>query len=142
MSNIETIRQVYAAFARGDIDAILNRLSETVQWEAAGSHTDVPWLLPRRGRDGVARFFEVAGNLQINSFEPKAFLEADQLVVVLLDEDVTVKATGRRIRELDQVHIWRFDEHGAVLSHHARLDTHRHWCAFHDRSSPATAPAQ
>ena len=139
MSNIETIRQVYAAFARGDIDAISSRLSESVAWEAAGTHTDVPWLLSRRGRDGVRRFFEAGGALQIHSFQPKAFLESDRLVVVLLDEDVTVKATGKRIREFDQVHIWRFDEQGVVLSHRVRVDTHRHWCAFHDRSCPAAS---
>ena len=133
MSNIEAVQHVYSAFGRGDIPDILRRVSETVEWENTGEATDVPWLLPRRGRAGVSEFFGALALLQVNAFEPKTFLEAGDRVVVLVDEDITVRATGRRLRETDQVHLWSFDAGGAIVRHRQRLDTYLHWAAYHDR---------
>ncbi len=33
MGNIETVQQIYEAFARGDVAAILDKLDEAVEWE-------------------------------------------------------------------------------------------------------------
>ena len=33
MSNVHTVQEIYAAFGRGDVPAILSRLSESVEWE-------------------------------------------------------------------------------------------------------------
>ena len=97
MSNIDTVKEVYAAYARGDMPGILACLAEDVEWDNCGAGTDVPWLQPRRGHAGVAGFFEAVGLLQVNDFRPKSYFEREQLVIVLVDEDVTVKATGRRV---------------------------------------------
>ena len=133
MSNIEHVKHIYSAFARGDIPEILRHVSETVEWENTGEPTDVPWLIPRHGRAGVSEFFAAVELLQINAFEPKTFLETGDRVIVLVDEDVTVKATGRRLREDDQVHLWSFDARGAIVRHRQRLNTYLHWTAYHDR---------
>jgi uncharacterized protein len=52
VSQIATVQEIYAAFGRGDVPAILDRLAEDVAWETTGTsvHEDVPWLLPRVGR--------------------------------------------------------------------------------------------
>jgi uncharacterized protein len=126
MSNVRTIQEIYAAFGRGDVPAILSRLSESVEWEYGPTSTNVPWLQRRRGRDGVAAFFASLAEFEIHRFAPKEFLEGDRVVVVLLDIDFTVRKTGKRIVEEDEIHVWRFDPEGRIVRHRHGVDTHLH----------------
>jgi ketosteroid isomerase-like protein len=133
MSNLETVRHIYAALGRGDIPAILERLSESVEWEYGENSTDVPWLQPGRGRAYVAEFFaRLAPLLEVHRLEHKTFLESGNIVVVLFDLDMTVKPTRRRIVEVDEVNIWHFDPAGRVTRFRHRADTHQHMLAYHD----------
>ena len=131
MAYQETVRQMYDAFGRGDIPPILAALADDVEWEYGEVSTDVPWLQPRRGRAAVAGFFEALGAIDFHSFQPKALLESGPIVVSLIDLDATVRATGRRVVELDEVHIWHFDAAGRVVRFRHRADTHLHWEAYH-----------
>jgi ketosteroid isomerase-like protein len=130
MSNIETVRQMYVAFARKDIALILSRLSETVEWQYGGNSTDAPWQELRRGRAEVPKYFEALGLLEIRRLEPKTFLESGLVVTVLIDAELVVKANGNRIVEEDAVHIWRFDEQGQVVRFRNRADTLLHQRAY------------
>src|SRR5687767_12783417 len=94
---VDTVQQIYQAFGRGDVTAILNQLATTVEWEYGVTSTDVPWLQPRRGRAQVAEFFQALAAVDLDKFEPKAFLESDSVVVVLVDAELTVRSTGRRV---------------------------------------------
>jgi ketosteroid isomerase-like protein len=129
MRNSETVQAIHAAFGRGDIPSILSRLSEDVQWEYGVSSTDVPWLQPRSGRADVAKFFEALAAVEFSRFQPKTVLENGPIAVSLVDVEATVKATGRRVVEEDEVHIWHFDEHGPVSRFRHRVDTHQHLVA-------------
>lgn len=129
MSNLSSVQEIYAAFGRGDIPAILEHLSESVDWEYGGLD-EVPWLRPRRGRDGAAEFFESLGAVEIHSFTPKTLLEEENIVVGLVDIELTVKKTGKRVSEEDEVHIWRFDDEGKVARFRHRGDTYRHFMAL------------
>lgn len=130
MSNLTAVHEIYAAFSRGDVPAILDRLADSVEWEYGAGASEVPWLQTRRGRAGAAGFFSSLSALEIEKFEPKAFLEGPGLVVVLLDLEAKVKATGRRIVEEDEVHIWYFDEASRVTRFRHRADTQQHLAAF------------
>ena len=130
MRNLDAVGQIYEAFGRGDVPAILEHLAEDVEWEYGVNSTDVPWLQPRRGRQEVPKFFEALGSaLEFHRFVPKTFLESDDVVVVLIDLEATVKATGRGILEEDEVHIWRF-EGGQVVQFRHRADTHQQLLAY------------
>ena len=131
MAQLQTVQQIYEAFGRGDVPAILAKLAQDVDWEYGGGSTDVPWLQPRRGRERVAGFFEALAGLDFHSFAPKAFFESGATVVVLVDLEATVRATGRRITEIDEVHIWRFDAAGMVSAFCHRADTYKQWAAYH-----------
>ena len=131
MAHVQTVQQIYDAFGRGDVAAILAKLAQDVDWEYGGGSTDVPWLQPRRGRERVAGFFEALGGLDFHSFAPKEFFESGATVVVLIDLEATVRATGRRVSEVDEVHIWRFDAAGLVSGFCHRADTYKHWAAYH-----------
>jgi uncharacterized protein len=125
MSNKETVRELYEAFGRGDVGAILERLDENVEWEPGEGVGDVPWLQPRHGRAGAAEFFTSLGGLEIHRFVPKALLEEDGLVVAVLDVEATIKSTGKRFVEEDEVHLWRFNANGQVTRFRHRVDTWR-----------------
>ncbi len=131
MTNAEKVRQMYEAFGRGDIPFILSALADDVEWEYGDVSTDVPWLQPRRGRAAVAGFFEALGALDFHGFQPTVVLESGALVVALIDLEATVRATGRRVVEVDEVHIWHFDAAGRVARFRHRADTHLQWQAYH-----------
>ena len=131
MPNADTVQEIYGAFGRADISAILARLASSVEWEYGFNAIDVPWLQRRRGPEEVRAFFdEAVGALEIHKFHPKAFLESGNVVVVLADFEATVRATGRRIAEEDEVHIWYFDPAGCVTRFRHVLDTHQHLMAY------------
>ena len=114
MSNLETVRQIYAAFGRGDISAFLEQLDQGVDWEYGSGSNEVPWLQPRRGREAAAGFFEALREVEIHRFVPKELLEGPDLVVALVDIEFTVQRTGRRVIEEDEAHVWRFNSRGKV----------------------------
>jgi ketosteroid isomerase-like protein len=129
VSNAKTVQDIYAAFGAGDIPAILAKLAADVQWEYGQGKNDVPWLQPRRGREAVVGFFESLGGAEFHKFEPKQIVEGDGVVVAILDVDLTVKATGKRAAEQDEMHLWRFNSAGEVISFRHGTDTHAHQLA-------------
>lgn len=126
MSNLSTVQEIYEAFGRGDVPAILSRLAESVEWEYGATSLDVPWLQARQGREGAAAFFSSLAGLEFSKFTPKTFLEGPGVVVVLLDVEFRVKATGKSVAEEDQVHLWNFNERGEVSRFRHRVDTRKH----------------
>jgi ketosteroid isomerase-like protein len=129
----DTVRAIYQAFGRGDVNAILNYLADDIEWEYGPNSTDVPWLQPLRGRAQIPSFFESLRAIEFHRFEPTIFLENGYVVVALVDLEATVRATGRRIVEVDEVHIWHFDSDGKVIKFRHRIDTHQQWVAYGGR---------
>lgn len=132
MSNVRTIQEVYAAFVRGDVAWILSQLADDVRWEYGPTSTNVPWLQRWRGREEVAGFFDSLAEMEMQHFQPKNVLEGPGLVVVLLDINLTVHATGRRVVETDELHVWRFDDSGCITHFRHGCDTHLHHLAYND----------
>ena len=131
MSHIETVQEIYGAFGRGDVPAILARLADDVEWEYGVNSTDVPWLQPRRGHAGAGGFFASLAGFDIRRFEPTGFFESGSIVVVLLQLEGVVTATDRTVVEDDEVHIWHFGAEGKVTRFRHRADTHQHYLACH-----------
>ena len=48
--------------------------------------------------------------------------------------DATVRGTGQRVVEVDEVHIWHFDANGKVIRFRHRADTHLHWMVYNASS--------
>ncbi|MEW6323061.1 MAG: nuclear transport factor 2 family protein [Acidobacteriota bacterium] len=130
MAHVETVQQIYEAFGRGDVPAILGALAADVEWEYGVNSTDVPWLQPRRGHEGAAAFFQALAAIEISAFAVKGLFAAGNTVIGLIDIQFTVKATGKKVVEEDEVHIWHFDAAGKVARFRHRVDTHQHQTAF------------
>ncbi|MGH9857860.1 MAG: nuclear transport factor 2 family protein [Acidobacteriota bacterium] len=129
MSNVNTIQRVYGAFGRGDVAAILEMVSDDADWEYIETPADVPWLQRRRGKQGVAAFFQSVAGLEMHRFVPKAFFEHENKVFSVLDIEFTVIATGKKLFEEDEIHIWKFNPDGKISGFRHRADTHAHHLA-------------
>ena len=94
-ANLQTVQEIYAAFGRGDIPSILSRLSEDVEWGVTGP-AQTSYAGRRRGHEQVIQFFTVLSQtVEVQRFEPGEFIAQGDQVVVLGDERLLVKATGR-----------------------------------------------
>ena len=97
--NIETARQMYQAFGRGDVRAILDLVTDDVDWSTDAAIASAPWYGPRHGKDGVAGFFEAVGKTgPVTEFTPLAYASNDDGdVMVFLRYAFTATATGRHV---------------------------------------------
>jgi len=107
--NIETARQMYQAFGRGDVQAILDRVTDDVDWSTDAAIESAPWYGPRHGKDGLISFFEAIGKTgPVTEFTPLAFASNDDGdVMVFLRYAFTVTATGKHVA-MNMHHYWRF----------------------------------
>src|SRR5690349_110383 len=96
-ANQQTIEAVYAAFGRGDLPFILQRVTETTRWDFSVARSNVPWHAPIKSREELPQFFQAFGeHVALEAFEPKAFVTAGRDVIVKLHLAYTVKRTGKR----------------------------------------------
>ena len=54
---IAAIERLYAAYGRGDVDAVLAELADDIDWAAEAAGSGVPWWGTFRGKADVPRFF-------------------------------------------------------------------------------------
>jgi ketosteroid isomerase-like protein len=107
-ANVATIREVYEAFGRADVETILAKVSEDVDWAADASSTGAPWYGPRSGRDGVASFFGDVGSVsEVLEFTPLSFTANDDEVHTLVRYRVRFTTTGRET-DMNLHHYFRF----------------------------------
>ncbi|MGZ4182738.1 MAG: nuclear transport factor 2 family protein [Solirubrobacteraceae bacterium] len=105
--NITTVREIYDAVARGDVAAILDRLTDDVDWAAEAAGGAAPWYGHRTGRDGVASFFEdLARSIEILEFQPHSFAAGDDTVQLLVCWTFRPLTNGRETA-MTMHHYWR-----------------------------------
>jgi ketosteroid isomerase-like protein len=113
-SNQKTIEEVYAAFGRGDVPFILERVGEQTRWDFSVGGSEVPWHVPIGSKKELPRFFQaMAENVTFEAFEPRAFVSDRRNVVVKVRVAYEVNRTGRRVDE-EQVQWWSFDDGGRI----------------------------
>jgi ketosteroid isomerase-like protein len=83
--NIKVVQDAYAAFGRGDVQSILDRLTDDIVWKPVyGAAAHVPTSGERRGKPGVATFFKQVGeSINFVNFDPKEFIATGDKVVAL-----------------------------------------------------------
>ena len=127
-TNAEVVQGTYEAVGRGDIPALLDLLTDDVQWTFQGPST-IPFAGVRRGREGVAEFFSLVGeNIEFQDFEPREFIAQGDTVVVLGFERSRIKPTGRTF-EQEWAHVYKLRD-GKVAEFLALEDTAAHAVAF------------
>lgn len=103
---LSVVQDVYGAFGRGDIPAILGQLSEDVVWSVEGREGDYPTFGTRHGPNGALAFFVALGETEdITAFEPKSFHPSGDTVLVQGRIGVKLKNNGKAL-DYDWTHIF------------------------------------
>jgi len=104
VTNVRVVRELYAAFSNGDINALLAMLSPEVEW----GEPDNPFNPASGIRHGHAGFMEWLrigrASEQIIVLEPRQFLTDGNSVAVVGYTKCVAKPTGRTY-ETDFVHL-------------------------------------
>ena len=126
-TNTETVMGIYAAFGRGDVEYILDRMRDDVRWDEGLRDTGLPYLRPGTGKQHVIEFFTaLAENVEFTMFEPGVPCASDDTVMIAIREAGRNIKTGAVIAEDLQVHIWTLDGDGKIASlrHVGDLSSH------------------
>ncbi len=128
--NIKTIRTIYEAFGRGDVEAIIASLADDVDWAAEASGTAAPWYGVCRGPGQVAEFFsEFASTMEVSDFTPTVYAGSGDDVLTVVRFAGTSRATGRRVA-MDLHHHFRFRD-GRIAFYRGTEDTAQVASALH-----------
>ncbi len=123
MSNVETMEELYAAFGRGEIEAVLAAMDPNIEWrEAEGNPYQVsgdPWI----GPDSVVAnlLVKLASEWDGFTVHPKQFYGAGDTVIVEGRYTGTYKPTGKSL-DAQVCHVWRL-RNGKVTSFQQYVDT-------------------
>jgi uncharacterized protein len=125
MSNADTVKEMYAAFGRGDVPAILEKLDENVEWDTDYTDPAAPWLQPRRGKANIPAFFEAVATMGITKFEPHTIIgEGDKVIAVI---NIEGDRGGKHYVIPNEGHFWVFNNSGKVTKYQHLTDTALHW---------------
>jgi uncharacterized protein len=121
-TNIKTIAQVYEAFGRGDVAAILDAVTDDVDWAAEASLAAAPWYGVRYGKDAVAAFFAVFGStMEVEEFTPVSFAANETDVLTVVRFRAKSRRTGKTAA-MDLHHLFRFRD-GKIAYYRGTEDT-------------------
>lgn len=116
----ETMRGAYAAFARGDVPAVLGIMEPDIKWiEAEGG----PYGGVFTGPDGVLQnvFMKLGTEWDGFAATPHEYIAHDNTVVVLGEYSGAFRRTGKSLR-VPFAHVWRFRD-GKVAAFQQHTDT-------------------
>ncbi|MGI5127710.1 nuclear transport factor 2 family protein [Pseudonocardia sp. CA-107938] len=127
--NATAVADIYAAFGRGDVPAILDRLADDVawdQWELThdSQRAGVEHLAARRGVQGAADFFASVAGWTVREFDVLDVIGSGRQVVVEVRVAFDLPGGGRFADE--ELHLWTFDDTGKVTRLRHYVDTAKH----------------
>jgi ketosteroid isomerase-like protein len=130
-TNAAIVTDIYAAFGRGDIPTILDRIAPHCRWESWANNSaqrqGVPTLQPRSGPAGVAAFFAAVGEVQIHDFQVLDLVAGERQVAAEVVIEFSTPAGGR-VRD-EELHLWTLDERGQIVRMRHYVDTAKHIAA-------------
>ena len=121
-ANIKTIAEVYQAFGRGDVTAILDAVTDDVDWAAEAASSGAPWYGVRHGKDAVAAFFSDFGStMEVEEFTPVSLATNDTDVLTVVRFQARSRSTGRTA-EMNLHHYFKFRD-GKIAYYRGTEDT-------------------
>ena len=121
-ANTKTIMSVYEAFGRGDVAAILDAVTDDVDWASEAAGTAAPWYGIRRGKDTVAAFFaEFGSTMEVEEFTPVSIAANDTDVLSVVRFRAQSRATGKTAA-MDLHHYFAFRD-GKIAYYRGTEDT-------------------
>jgi ketosteroid isomerase-like protein len=112
MSNLNSVRTVYDAFAKGDIPTVLGFLSPDIEWtEAEGFPYGGTYVGPKAVLEGV--FLRLSSEWEGFAAVPDEFIDGGDSVVAQGKYSGTYKSTGRSF-QANFAHVWKVADGKAV----------------------------
>jgi len=119
--NVQIVKDMYAAFGRGDIPTILGKLADDVVWEFEGP-SSIAFTGVRRGVAEASGFFAgIAHDHTDPHLEIQSFIGSGDEVAAFGRYAATMKATGKRVSS-PIAHYWKFRD-GKVARYVNLTDT-------------------
>jgi ketosteroid isomerase-like protein len=112
---INQVKELYAAFSRGDIETILASVADNVSWE----YEAPPEILSagiRRSRKEIAEYFSAIASQSVDhNLQMTEFFSTDDAVAAFGRYQGTIQATGVRV-DTPLAHYFKFRD-GKVVRH-------------------------
>jgi ketosteroid isomerase-like protein len=123
-NNIQVVQQIYAAFGRGDVSAIMGHISDELRrFGVVSDQKLVPWHIQITKKKDVPLFFQaIAESSDFTRLEPRDFAAAGDHVYCTLSFDVMFKKNGKKIAQDDVMHRFTFKD-GKVIEWRGSEDT-------------------
>ena len=122
LENVNVVRGMYAAFAKGDIPAIIAALDPQVEWWEAENFIYAdgnPYVGPDAVLIGV--FMRIGGEWEGFAVSPKEVLDAGETIIGHGYYSGTYKQTGKKVRA-QFAHLFTFRE-GKIVKFQQYTDT-------------------
>lgn len=112
MSDLDKIKSVYGALAKGDVPGLLEVLSADIEWtEAEGFPYAGTYRGPKAVLEGV--FMRLATEWEGFAAVPHEFIDGGDTIVVVGKYSGVYKATNKSF-QADFAHVWKVREGKAV----------------------------
>ena len=123
MSNVQLAQDLYEAFNRGDIAAVLGAFDPGIEWREAEGNPYQPSGSPWVGGEAITQnlFTKIPSDFDGFTLLPKDFHEAGDTVVVELRYSGTGTATGKSL-DAQVCHVLKFRD-GKLTSFQQFVDT-------------------
>jgi ketosteroid isomerase-like protein len=123
VSNVEVLRDLYEAFGRGDIPAVLGAMDPEIEWREAESNPYEPSGTPWIGPDAIVEnlFMKLGAEWEVFTVQPKEFHDAGETVAVEGRYVGTYKSTGKSL-DAQFCHVFKVRD-GKVRSFQQFVDT-------------------
>jgi len=129
-ANTEVIRSTYAAFNKGDMDAIMSHIADDAKWNNQGA-PNVPYAGSYEGKTEIPKFFQaIAEATSGGQVVAEEFIAQGDRVVAVGRYRATVRATGAPI-DSPIAHVFTVRD-GKIAS----------WDGFSDTAKVSAAHAQ
>lgn len=123
MSNVAMVRDVYEAFARGDMDTVLGSMDPQIEWREAEGNPYQPdgsaWTGPQAVVENL--FVRLGQDWEGFTTHPKEFHDAGDTVVVEGRYTATHAENGKPL-DAQVCHVWRVRD-GKLTSFQQYVDT-------------------
>ena len=118
--NAQLVKSFYEAFSRGDVQKILDGLSDNIEWFVPGPK-QIPYAGYHKGKEGVKNFFKTLGETtEIKPLEVINVVAQGDMVVALGYYAGHAKTTGKKF-ELDWAMAWTI-KNGKVVNFREYMD--------------------
>jgi ketosteroid isomerase-like protein len=123
MGNVSDLKNLYAAFGRGDIPAVLGAMSPDIHWHEAEGNPYMPSGEAWVGPDAILNnlFMRLGAEWDGFSVHPGTFYDAGDSVIVEVRYSGTYKASGKSM-DAQVCHVWDMKD-GKVTRFQQYVDT-------------------